>query len=279
MSSVAKSDRADPRTSKPGRMERMAALGARPVLVVLTEIGNTVILAARAMFWLFRRPFRWRQILQAMEFIGVDSVPVILLVGLFVGAAFSLQTVSAFRMFKAESFIGSTVTLALSRELAPVLAAIMVAARAGSAMATELGSMRITEQIDALHTLAVNPVQYLVTPRIVASTIMVPILTMVFILVGVVGAYFVAVGIMHVDEGYFVANTRWYVDAEDLVQGLIKGGVFGFVLSAIGCYQGFYAKGGAKGVGLATTRAVVQSSVLILVLDYFLTDMLFTIDM
>ncbi len=277
--SLSAKKRAGRRLPAPRNIERAASAVTRPFLVSLGEIGNTVVLAGRAMFWLFRRPFRWRQILQSMEFIGVDSLPVILLVGIFVGAAFSLQTVSAFRMFKAEAFIGSTVTLALSRELAPVLAAIMVAARAGSAMATELGSMRITEQIDALHTLAVNPVQYLVTPRIVASTVMVPLLTMVFILVGVVGAYLVAVVLLHVDEGYFVANTLWYVDAEDFVQGLIKGAVFGFVLASIGCYQGYYAKGGAKGVGLATTRAVVQSSVLILVLDYFLTDILFSVEM
>jgi len=256
---------------------RLAGKAAGPVLNVVEEIGNTFTLMGQAFFWLFRRPFRWRQMLQSMEFIGVDSIPVILLVGLFVGAAFSLQTVSAFRMFSADAMVGSTVTLALCRELGPVLAAIMVTARVGSAMATELGSMRITEQIDALHTMAVNPVQYLVTPRIVASIIMVPLLNMVFVVVGVLGAYLVAVGLLGVDKGYFLSNIDWYVDIEDIVQGLVKASVFGLALSSIGCYQGFYAKGGARGVGLATTRAVVQACVTILVLDYFLTDIFFAV--
>ncbi len=261
-----------------GAVAAAADLVLAPAAAFLEGFGNLAILVGQALFWLFRRPFRWRQILQAMEFVGVDSLPVILLVSAFVGAAFSLQTVSAFRLFQAEALVGSTVTLALCRELAPVLAAIMVTGRAGSAMATELGSMRITEQIDALHTMAVSPVQYLVTPRIVASTIMVPALTLVFVLVGVLGAYVVAVPVMGVDRGYFIANIEWYVDAEDLVQGLVKAAVFGFALSAIGCYQGYYAKGGARGVGLATTRAVVHSCVAILMLDYFLTDLLFMVE-
>lgn len=261
-----------------GRMERTADLLTAPVVGALEEIGNIFLMMGNAFGWLIRRPFRWRQYLLAMEYIGVDSLPVIVLVGTFVGAAFALQTVAVFRLFNAESYIGSTVAVALCRELAPVLAAVMLTARAVSAMATELGSMRITEQIDALETLAVNPVQYLVCPRIVASVLMLPLLTMVFALVGIVGAYVVAVTLMHVDEGYFISNIEWIVDADDIVQGMVKAAVFGLSVSTIGCYQGYTAKGGAKGVGIATTKAVVQSCVSILVLDYFLTDILFAVE-
>jgi len=144
-------------------------------------------------------------------------------------------------------------------------------------MATEIGSMRITEQIDAMTTMAVSPVQYLVCPRVVASVIMTPMLTMVFTFSGVVGAYVVAVVIMEVDHGFFVSTTEWIVDAWDITQGLVKAAFFGLTLSVIGCQQGFYAEGGAKGVGLATTKAVVYSCVAILMLDYFLSDILFSI--
>ncbi|MFH2009067.1 MAG: ABC transporter permease [bacterium] len=248
-----------------------------PVLAGFETFGQILMLAAQAVYWLFRRPFRWREYVAALDFIGVGSLSIIMLVGLFTGAAFSLQTVTVFRMFAMESYIGSTVTIALCRELAPVLTALMITARAGSAMATELGSMRITEQIDALRTMAVSPVQYLVCPRIIATIIVAPLLTMVFTYSGIVGAYTVAVILMEVDHGWFISNTEWMVDAWDINQGLIKAAIFGLVLSCVGCQQGFYAQGGAKGVGLATTRAVVYSCVAILMLDYFVSDILFII--
>lgn len=248
-----------------------------PVLRGFETFGRMVQLLGRTGYWLVRRPVRFREYLSALDFVGVQSLSIIMLVGLFTGAAFSLQTVSVFRMFAMESYIGSTVTVALCRELAPVLTALMVTARAGSAMATELGSMRITEQIDAMTTLAVSPVQYLVCPRVVASVIVTPMLTMVFTLTGVVGAYLVAVVLMEVDHGYFVSTTEWIVDAWDITQGLIKAAIFGLVISVVGCQQGFYAEGGAKGVGLATTRAVVYSCVAILMLDYFVSDILISI--
>jgi phospholipid/cholesterol/gamma-HCH transport system permease protein len=227
------------------------------------------------LFWTFRRPFRARVFLDAMDYVGVGSLLIVGLVGLFVGMVFSLQSVSAFRLFQAEGYVGSTVALAC--ELAPVFTSIMVAARAGSGMATELGSMRITEQIDALATLAVNPVQYLVAPRVVASTIMAPLLCLLFNVIGMAGAYLVAVIVMGVDRGLFIENTRWLLDANDIIQGLVKATFFGLALSLVACYQGFHASGGAKGVGVATTRAVVGSFVTILLLDYFLTDIWLTI--
>jgi len=158
-----------------------------------------------------------------------------------------------------------------------VFTSIVVAARAGAGMATELGSMRITEQIDALATMAVNPVQYLVTPRIVAAIIMVPLLCMIFNLVAMLGGYGVAVGLLNVDRGAFIENARWVVDSKDMIQGVVKATIFGGALSLISCYQGFNASGGAKGVGIGTTRAVVGSFVSILVLDYFLTDVILTL--
>ena len=167
-------------------------------------------------------------------------------------------------------------SLALTRELAPVFTSIVVSARAGAGMATELGSMRITEQIDALATMAINPLQYLIVPRVVAGTLMVPMLTMLFNCVGMLGAYIVSVGVQNVDKGVFLANARWLLDPNDITQGMVKAVVFGCVLTLIACNQGYNASGGAKGVGVATTRAVVGSFVTVLILDYFMTDMWLT---
>jgi phospholipid/cholesterol/gamma-HCH transport system permease protein len=207
----------------------------------------------------------------------VGSLGIISLVSIFVGGVFGLQSVEAFRKFQADAYVGSAVSITLSRELAPVLTALMVTGRAGSAMATELGSMRITEQIDALSALAVNPVQYLIVPRLLAGIIMMPVLTMIFNVVGILGAYVFAVIIKGVDPGVFIYNIRWYTDISDVLSGLIKSAFFGLALALIGCFQGYNASGGAKGVGLATMRAVVTSSVAILVLDFILTHILLTI--
>jgi phospholipid/cholesterol/gamma-HCH transport system permease protein len=236
--------------------------------------GEHMVLLGKATFWLFRRPFRMGIFLEAAEFIGVQSLAIVSLIGLFVGMVFALQLVSALRQFGGEQFVGATLGIALTRELAPVFTTIVIAARAGAGMATELGSMRITEQIDALATLAVNPIQYLVTPRVLASTIMAPLLSMLFVAVAMVGGYLVAVGLLGVDPGVFIEEARWIVDGADILQGIIKATIFGCALATISCAQGFFASGGAKGVGIGTTRAVVGSFVTILVLDYFLTDII-----
>ncbi len=255
-------------------MEKASDFFWFPFLRFFEETGNIIILVMQAFYWLFRRPFRIKNYLSAFEFVGVGSLGIVILVASFTGAAFSLQTVYTFKMFQAEAFIGITVALSLTKELAPVLTALMVTARAGSAMATELGSMRITEQIDALYTMAVNPVQYLITPRILAGLVMVPFLTMLFNLVGIWGSTFIAVNMMGVDEGLYWHYIYWYIDASDILEGLIKAAVFGLTFSSISCYQGFYASGGAAGVGRSTTRAVVWSSVSILFFDVILTDIL-----
>jgi phospholipid/cholesterol/gamma-HCH transport system permease protein len=241
---------------------------------LIEQVGIHVQLFAAAARWLGKRPFRWGVLFEAMEYIGVQSLLIVSMIGLFVGMVFALQLTSALRQFGTEGFVGATLGIAVTRELSPVFTAIVVAARAGAGMATELGSMRITEQIDALATLAVNPVQYLVTPRVVAGTIMVPLLSMLFVVMAMLGGYGVAVYLENVDPGVFVENARWIVDSKDIVQGLVKATVFGCALTVISCTQGFNASGGAKGVGVGTTRAVVGSFVTILVLDYFLTDII-----
>jgi phospholipid/cholesterol/gamma-HCH transport system permease protein len=251
-------------------------LWAAPTMLV-EQVGTHVMLFVAAVRWLFKRPFRVAVLVDAMDYIGVQSLLIVSMIGLFVGMVFALQLVSALRTFGTEGFVGATLGIAVTRELSPVFTSIVVAARAGAGMATELGSMRITEQIDALSTMAVNPVQYLVTPRVLAGTLMVPLLAILFIIMAMLGGYGVAVWLENVDPGVFVENARWLVDSKDLVQGLTKATVFGTALTLISCAQGFNASGGAKGVGIGTTRAVVGSFVTILVLDYFLTDIILVI--
>ena len=241
---------------------------------LIGHVGANVMLFVGSVRWMFKRPFRLGVLVEAMDYIGVQSLLIVAMIGLFVGMVFALQLTSALRTFGTEGFVGATLGLAVTRELSPVFTSIVVAARAGAGMATELGSMRITEQIDALATMAVNPVQYLVTPRVIAGTIMVPLLSLLFIAVAMLGGYGVAVWLEHVDPGVFVENARWLLETKDVMQGLVKATVFGCALTVISCAQGFNASGGAKGVGIGTTRAVVGSFVTILVLDYFLTDII-----
>ncbi len=257
----------------------LGALGVafEPLLKFVSVIGEHMTLLGQSIFWLFRRPWRGRLFIDAMEYHGIGSLPIISLVGTFTGMVMALQSVNAFRILKAESFAGSAVGVSLAVELAPVLTALMIAGRVGSGIATELGTMRITEQIDALETMAVSPIQFLIVPRLVAGLLITPILELLFFLLGMAGAYVVAVLIMNVDHGSFVENFRFYVDPNHLAQGMIKSAVFGLVIVLIGCYQGYNASGGGRGVGLATTRAVVIGSVTIIALDYFLSDILLTI--
>ena len=245
----------------------------RLLLSPFVEVGALSKLLWESAFWGIRPPYRGRLFVQAMEFIGIGSIFLVSLTAVFVGGVLALQLVDGFRDFGAENQTGAVIGLALAREVGPVFAALMVTSRAGSAMTTELGSMRVTNQIDALVTMAVNPVQYLVVPRLVAGFVMVPVLTMLFNIVGVAGAFFVAVGLLGLDPGVFMDRLKWLVDWDDVSQGLIKAMVFGVALTLIACRQGFYAKGGAAGVGRATNRAVVQSAIAILVLDYLVTGL------
>jgi phospholipid/cholesterol/gamma-HCH transport system permease protein len=244
------------------------------LLSPFAELGALSRLFGETLFWGVRPPYRGRLFVESMEFIGVGSIFIVSLTALFVGGVLALQLVDGFRDFGAENQTGAVIGLALAREVGPVFAALMVTSRAGSAMTTELGSMRVTNQIDALVTMAVNPVQYLVVPRVVAGFVMVPVLTMLFNVVGVFGAFFVAVSLLGLDPGVFMDRLRWLVDWSDVSQGLIKAMVFGVAVTLIACRHGFYAQGGAAGVGRATNRAVVQSAIAILMLDYLVTSLI-----
>jgi phospholipid/cholesterol/gamma-HCH transport system permease protein len=262
---------------QPDRRFHPLAAVARALAVVpgaVSVFGEHIMLLARSVLWLFRRPFRLRLFFDQMEFVGVGSLGIIMLVGVFTGAVTALQAILALSLFEQQRYVGFGVGISLARELAPVFTALMITARAGSGMATELASMRITEQVDALTTFAVNPVQYLVTPRLVASAIMMPVLTMVFNVVGLVGCYVVAVISYQIDFGQVLALFRHGVDPIDYIQGLIKAFIFGITMATCACYRGLNVRGGAKEVGLATTRAVVSTSVTVLVLDYFLIEIM-----
>jgi phospholipid/cholesterol/gamma-HCH transport system permease protein len=242
---------------------------------VTEAIGAMSIMAFESIVWLFRRPFRWRVFLHALEYVGVGSLGIVMLTGAFTGMVMAIQSAYAFKLFHAESLVGTTVALALARELSPVLTGLMVTGRVGSSIATEIGTMNVTEQIDALRTMAVNPIQYLVTPRVVACFIMVPILCQLCTVVGIGGAYLVAVEGLGLDQGVFFDRIVSVVKPWDVWSGILKASVFGLVIGTVSCFKGYHAEGGARGVGVATTQAVVISSIAILVTDYFLTVLMF----
>ncbi|MBI4211544.1 MAG: ABC transporter permease [Deltaproteobacteria bacterium] len=243
----------------------------RRILLIMGTLGSFLHFLRDIFSWTTRRPLRLRLLFKQMEFVGVKSIWIIGLTSFFTGAVFALQSGYVFTLFNMESMVGATVGMSLTRELAPVFTALMVTARACSSMAAQIGSMRVTEQVDALETMAVNPVHYLVVPRVWATTLMLPFLTMLFNFIGCVGAYFVGIFLLSIHKGPFMSLLYYYVDADDIFGGLLKSSIFGFVIAAISCFQGFKAREGAAGVGKATTQAVVASAVSILVLDYFLT--------
>jgi len=245
------------------------------VLENVEEMGKILLLFISVLAWMFRPPLKLRNIFKQMEFVGVKSIFVVVLTGTFTGMVMALQGYHGFRMFSAESLVGGTVALGMTRELGPVLTSLMVTARAGSAMAAELGTMRVTEQIDALYVMAANPVKHLIVPRVIAGVLMVPMLTVVSDFVGILGGYFVGVHILGINSGIFIKNITRLVDLDDIYNGLVKAACFGLILSLIGCYKGFNTRGGAEGVGRATTEAVVLASITILISDYFLTAIMF----
>lgn len=244
------------------------------VLAFFDSVGTQVLLTARTLMWMVRPPYRPGQLLIAMDFIGVQSIFIVALTGVFSGMVLALQTTHSLRQFGAEGTVGYIVAVSMTRELSPVFASLMVTARAGSGMAATLGNMRVTEQIDAITTMAVSPIQYLLAPRLLAATLMVPLLVVLYTCVGMVGAYLVAVSSLGVDPGVFLSNIENRLAPADFWMGIIKGAVFGFLIAAIACRQGYFASGGARGVGEATTRAVVQSAVAILIANYLITSWL-----
>ena len=240
----------------------------------LESLGGFTLLTLRTFLWLLRPPYRLGQFALAMDFIGAQSVFIVALTGTFSGMVLALQTVNSLRAFGAEGLVGSIVVLSLLREVSPVFAALMVSARAGSAMAAELGNMRVSEQIDAIMTMGVSPVQYLLSPRLLAAVISVPLLCILYTSVGMAGAWIVAVYGLGVDPGVFLVNMERYLTPADFWMGEIKSVCFGLLIATISCFHGFNASGGARGVGSATTRAVVQTAVAILIANYIITNML-----
>jgi phospholipid/cholesterol/gamma-HCH transport system permease protein len=246
-----------------------------PIERYFEQIGRFFQMLGRVFAWTPRPPYDWRELRRQMVKVGVSSVPVVLLTTMFTGMVMALQTFTTLRRFNAESFVGSLVALSMVRELTSVLSGLIVAGRAGSAMGAELGTMRVTEQIDALEVMATDPVHYLVVPRVWASTIMLPLLVVMGNGVGIFGGYLVAVVLMGANPVSYIDRTFQYMDLNDLFSGLIKAAVFGLLLATIGCQQGFYTTGGAEGVGRSTTSAVVVASIAILISDFFLTKLLF----
>ncbi|MGO9064314.1 MAG: MlaE family ABC transporter permease [Myxococcaceae bacterium] len=244
-------------------------IGERVLAAVETFVG-VVALGASVARWMVRPPFRLENLFAQFDFVGVGSVLIVALTGLFTGMVFATQSWSAFERFGAESLVGPTVAITITRELAPVLSALMITMRAGSATCTELGTMRVTEQVDALETMAVSPVQYLLVPRVLAGLLMGPLLAMLFDTAGIFGGFAVAVLIKGLSVGTFLLRTQDIVGPDDVTEGLVKSAVFGLVVMLIACYRGYYASGGAKGVGQATTQAMVTSAVSVFVLDYLL---------
>lgn len=268
---------AQPPPTTPSTLDRLAKLTDvvyAPVLGVLDDVGQTVTLGVRTVGWMVRPPYRPAQLLLALDFIGAGSTFIVALVGLFTGMAFTVSTIVGFRQFSAEGMVGGVVALALARELAPVLAAVVVTARAGSTMASELGNMRVTEQIDAITTMGVSPVQYLVAPRVLATTLMLPLLAICFGVAGQSGAYLVAVVWQGIDPGVFFDKIGQFLQSSDIRMLVVKSTVFGFVISCICCKKGFQAAGGARGVGEATAKAVVASIIAIFAFDYVLTTLM-----
>ena len=234
------------------------------------EIGRVATIGGLGLIDVVRRPFRVRSVIAQCEFIGVQSLPIILLTSLFTGAVFALQSYRAVALFQAESLVGGTVGVTLTRELGPTLTGLLVTGRAGSAIAAEIGSMRVSEQIDALDAMAVDPVNYLVKPRLWAAMITMPLLTAAFDFVGVLGAWLVCIPMLGMSDPEFMVRLEDWVDWDDISGGLLKAWVFGLIMGTVACYKGFYTKGGARGVGLATTSSVVVSSVAILVANFFI---------
>ncbi|NQV45975.1 MAG: ABC transporter permease [Rhodospirillales bacterium] len=247
----------------------------RVVLTFLATVGRLAMFTTSGVSHCFRPPYYPRIILRQMVEIGFYSLPVVGLTGVFAGMVLALQSYTGFARFSAEGAIANVVVLSITRELGPVLAGLMVAGRIGAAMAAETGTMRVTEQIDALTTLSTNPMKYLVAPRLIAGITMMPFLVLIADIIGVFGGYLVAVYKLGFNPSIYLQNTWDFMEFHDVVSGLIKAAVFGFIVTLMGCYHGYHSKGGAQGVGAATTNAVVSAAIMILCFDYILTEIFF----
>ncbi len=246
------------------------------ILSFLQSIGALAAFIGKATAKSFSPPFYPRLIMKQFIDIGYYSLPVVGMTALFTGMVLALQSYTGFTRFNAEGAIAGVVALSVTRELAPVLAGLMVAGRVGASIAAEIGTMRVTEQIDALITLSVNPFKYLIAPRVIAGTLMLPILVLMGDIIGIYGGYIVSIYNLDFSSGTYIAQTWDILEKMDVLSGLIKAAVFGFIVSMMGCYHGFNSGRGAQGVGTATTYAVVSASILILISNYILTQVFFS---
>jgi phospholipid/cholesterol/gamma-HCH transport system permease protein len=256
-------------------MNPLAIIG-RIFLSFLAAVGDLTLFTGRAIFHGVSGPFYPRAILRQMIDIGYYSLPVVGLTAIFTGMVLALQSYTGFSRFEAESAVATIVVLSMTRELGPVLAGLMVAGRVGASMAAEIGTMRVTEQIDALTTLSTDPFKYLVWPRLIAGLLMLPLLVIVADIIGVFGGYIVGIYKLGFGPYEYINNTFEFLEAQDVISGLVKAAVFGFLVALMGCYQGYHSRGGAQGVGAATTKAVVSASILILTANYVVTELFFS---
>ena len=255
-------------------LDGVAAIG-RGALGVCTTAGKLAMFGAEGVSHILRPPFYLRAFGRALVEIGFFSLPVVALTAVFTGMVLALQSATGLSRFSAESAIASLVVLSVTRELGPVLGGLMVAGRVGAAMAAEIGTMRVTDQIGALATLSTNPMKYLVAPRLLAGIIALPLLVVVADVLGVLGGFIIATLKLGFNPHLYLQNTLDFIHTDDVVSGLAKAAVFGFIVTLLGCYHGYGSRGGAQGVGTATTSAVVAASVLILAFDYLLTELFF----
>lgn len=256
-------------------LDWLAGLG-RVALNTLAATGRLAIFAFQAVIHTFLPRYFPRMIGRQLIDIGYYSLPVVGLTALFTGMVLALQSYTGFTRFNAESAIAGVVVLSITRELAPVLAGLMVAGRVGAAIAAEIGTMRVTEQIDALSTLSVNPFKYLIAPRVLAGTLMLPVLVLIGDIIGVFGGYIVSIYSLDFSVGSYLTQTWDVLQPMDVISGLVKAGAFGMIVSLMGCYHGYHSGRGAQGVGAATTNAVVSASILILIFNYIITQIFFS---
>ncbi len=257
-------------------MNFLAVIG-RVVLRFVAQIGRLSLFTLTSLSHCVRPPIYPRLIGRQMIDIGYYSLPVVGLTAIFSGMVLALQSYTGFARFNAESAVANVVVLSMTRELGPVLASLMVAGRIGASMAAEIGTMRVTEQVDALTTLSTNPYKYLIAPRLIAGVLMLPLLVLIADIIGVFGGYLVGVFKLGFNPNVYLANTIDFLEPLDVISGLVKAAAFGFIITLMGCYNGFHSKGGAQGVGSATTNAVVSSSILILIFNYIITELFFAV--
>lgn len=247
----------------------------RFVFNFLLATGRFCLFTAQTIRHFVTPPFYYKELFKQLIEIGFYSLPVVALTTLFSGMVIALQTYTGFSQFSSEGPVSLVVLISVTRELAPVMAGLMVAGRIGASMAAELGTMRVTEQIDALATLSTNPMKYLIVPRVLAGVLMLPVLVLIGDIIGICGGYLIGIYKLEFNATTYLVNTWEYLKPMDIISGLTKASIFGFIITILGCYNGFNSKGGAQGVGTATTNAVVSASILILIFNYILTELFF----